>query len=231
MHMEGYMYTSMVNQKERKLLNPHLISWRVHGIFTHASSQHPRELIPQTITPASPILLRSTSSYSAYTASADSPRQQISPSAPLQFILQSTPLASPLAPASELLIQYPRPYSTPAHVYLLCSARARHASMFMPSLARNPVSASGLPVSTTAVVARVIARQPHDHRVVADPGEIRGFVHLQPVAGAAESRLCRRGTPCCGRFAWWRGRRTWPGRGPQWHYASYSTQSQAYCVQ
>jgi len=40
-----------------------------------------------------------------------------------------------------------------------------------------------------AVVVRVIARRLHDRRVVVDLGGIRGFVHLQPVAGAAEGRL------------------------------------------
>ena len=39
------------------------------------------------------------------------------------------------------------------------------------------------------VVVRVIARRLHDRRVVAGLGGIRGFVHLQPVAGAAEGRL------------------------------------------
>ena len=41
-------------QKERKASNLHLISWCVRSIFTHASAQHPREFIPQTITPACP---------------------------------------------------------------------------------------------------------------------------------------------------------------------------------
>ena len=69
------------------------------------------------------------------------PAQQISPNAPLQFILQSELVAFPLTLASELPIQHSRLYPIPAHVCLLCSACARHASMLMPSLASTLISA------------------------------------------------------------------------------------------